>query len=84
MILVEIEVLQLNLLSNVVYPAGVIETLSHNKPNLKNTTNQTVCNSFKVLSEEYSPWVIPDKMWLVWAVWIRTFPWMHFGGSCLV
>lgn len=40
--LVEIEVLQLNLLSNVVYPAGVIETLSHNKPNKKkNTTNQT-------------------------------------------
>lgn len=27
MILVEIEVLQLNLFSNVVYPAGVIETL---------------------------------------------------------
>lgn len=36
MILAEIEVLQLNLLSNVVYPAGVIETLSHNKPNKKN------------------------------------------------
>lgn len=35
MILAETEVLQLNLFSNVVYPTGVIETLSHNKPNKK-------------------------------------------------
>lgn len=52
MILVEIEVLQLNLLSNVVYPAGVIETRSHNKPN-KNQKVQLIrllCSSFKFVN----------------------------------
>lgn len=79
MILAEIEVLQLNLLSNVVYPAGVIETLSHNKSNKKKYNESgsfVVLLSFWIMQSMGNP--KQDVISLSWqaalVVWIRIFP----------